>query len=129
MKKILIIDDNPTISKIIEKTIIESEELKNKVSLDIASDGFDGLIKTHKINPDLIFIDYDMSYLNGFQITQLIKNNTNYDNTKIIFFSTQNNLFDRMYGYMSGATEYLSKNDLRINTLKSTILKYLFLDE
>lgn len=125
-KKILIIDDSPTIFGIIEQIILSEPEFKNQIDILRAVDGFDGLIKVASENPDLIFMDYDMPYLNGFQTTSLIKNNPDFIETPIIFFSGKYSVFDKVYGQMLGAEEYLSKDSLKKDSLKDIIKKYIF---
>ena len=57
--KILVVDDNPTILKLICKS------LENCGELTTATDGADALMKALELKPDLIISDYSMPMMDG----------------------------------------------------------------
>ena len=68
MKKILIIDDDPGIVKVIQYRLI-------KLGYEVltAVDGKEGLQKAMDIKPDLVLLDYFMPSLNGDEVCKHIK--------------------------------------------------------
>ncbi len=65
--KILVVDDNPTILKLICKTLEKAGELIT------ATDGADALMKAIEIAPDLIISDYSMPVMDGRQALTAIR--------------------------------------------------------
>ena len=90
MKKILVIDDSPTIYGVIEQIVVNNPVLKEQVQVSFSSNGFDGLVKISETHPDLIFIDSEMPDLNGFQTITLIRNNDTCIDTPNVFLSKAN---------------------------------------
>lgn len=66
-KRILIVEDNPTVS-IFYKAAIESWGLN--VQIETANDGFQGLVKIGRSNPDLLITDIYMPGMDGLQMIQ-----------------------------------------------------------
>jgi twitching motility two-component system response regulator PilH len=69
MKKILIVNDSPTISQALAKEL--SAQLEAQISY--ATDGTQAVALAKEELPDLIFMDIVMRGLNGFQATKAIK--------------------------------------------------------
>ena len=70
MKKILIIEDDNLIIKILEFIL-----KKEGYHIEIAKDGNDGIDKIGTILPDLIITDVMMPYKSGLEITAFAKKN------------------------------------------------------
>ena len=68
MKKILIIDDDPGIIKVVEFRLV-----KMGYEVLIAVNGKEGLQRTMEINPDLVLLDFTMPFLNGDEVCKRIK--------------------------------------------------------
>jgi FOG: cheY-like receiver len=128
MKKILVIDDSPTIYGVIEQIIVNNPVLKEQVQVSFSSNGFDGLVKISEIHPDLIFIDSEMPELNGFQTITLIRNNDACIDTPIVYLSEDDSLFTKVYSQMYGANVFLSKANLKKEQIQNIIHNHLFLE-
>ncbi len=102
--KVMIIDDSKTIRR-------TAETLLKKVGCEVitATDGFEALAKIADQHPDIIFVDIMMPRLDGYQTTQLIKNNKVFRKTPVIMLSSKDGLFDRARGRIVGSEEYLTK--------------------
>lgn len=124
MKKILIVDDSVIIYKLFEKIINDTPEFKKSVSISMANDGFEALVKIAQYKPDLIFMDYQMPLLNGFQTLYLIKQNKDFKNIPVIFLTAQYSIFDRTYGELLGADDYISKSNLHQDSFKNIVREY-----
>ena len=67
MKKALVIDDDESVSRLIEKLLIEKETL-----VDIAYDGRAGIMKIKEKYYDIIFLDVIMPGLGGKQVLGIL---------------------------------------------------------
>lgn len=125
MKRILVIDDNKIVYEHIKKIINENSELKYKVEIKRSENGFEGLVEIAQNKPDLIFMDFEMIYLNGYETTAIIKQSDDYRDIPIVFFSGKESPFDKMQGLMLGANDYLHKAQLPIEVIVGTIKRNL----
>lgn len=104
MKKILIIDDEELIVKVL---LIRLENSGYKV--DYAYDGKEGLEKIEKFNPDLAIIDVGLPKIDGNTICEIIKNSNKTKNVKVIMLTAKKLVGDMEKAFESGADAYLSK--------------------
>lgn len=103
MKKILVVDDNAEIRKLIKLIL----GLQYKVSeADSASEA---AIKLSEVHPDLILLDIMMPGINGLDWCRLIRKWSQYNNVKIIMVSALDQSNDIAEGLESGANGYISK--------------------
>ena len=128
MKTILIIDDSPTVFGIIEQIILDNDDFKQNVKVILAKDGLEGLLKINDANPNLVFIDYDMPYLSGFQVLNLIRNNDDYLYTPIVFLGNGDNIFDKSYCSMFDVSDYLAKDIIKKEQIINLIQKHIILN-
>ena len=100
--KILIIEDEYNLADAI------SSMLKSKkYSVDIKTDGEEGLEEALTDIYDLIILDVMLPHKNGFDILkELRKENIN---SKIIMLTARNTIDDKMIGFNNGADDYLTK--------------------
>ena len=102
--KIMVIDDSNTIRK-------SAEMFLTKAGYQVVciEDGFEALTRINEEDPDLVFIDVLMPKIDGLQACQVIKRNSKFKNTPVIFLSSKDSQFDKARGFMMGATDYLTK--------------------
>ncbi len=67
--RILIIDDD---SKLLD-TLVEALTWDQRYTVEVARDGYDGLIKVGTSRPHLLILDLHMPGLDGFQVCQKVK--------------------------------------------------------
>jgi len=111
-KKILVVDDDPSIVAAVEAV------LKGK-SYDVitASDGEEGLRKVMEEKPDLIILDVIMPGKHGFQICSELKNDPKYhawSNIPVLMLTVYPDERERMHlsmreGMMTEAEDYIQK--------------------
>lgn len=65
-----------------------TSRLKNKVKLQLASNGFEGLITLGKSKPDLLITDLKMPGMDGFEMINHLQKNEEFSDLKIIVFSS-----------------------------------------
>lgn len=103
-RAILVIDDSPTIQKIVSITL---EQQGYRVL--IASDGMQAMAKLNETVPHLIFLDIDLPHMDGYQVCKIIKGNGLTRDIPVIMFSGRDGFFDKVRGRMAGATDYITK--------------------
>ena len=104
MKKILIVDDEPNIVMALEYAL-----KKNNFEVFIARDGEEAIHITKEKEPDLVVLDIMMPKVDGFEVLNFIKNDSDLKQTKVIFLSAKNKERDIQKGLDEGANAYLTK--------------------
>ena len=100
--KILIIEDEYNLADAI------SSMLKSKkYSVDIKTDGEEGLEEALTDIYDLIILDVMLPHKNGFDILKELKEEK--INSKILMLTAKNTIDDKMIGFNNGADDYLTK--------------------
>lgn len=111
MAKILIIDDDKSILRLLEFTL---QRVGHTVETCI--DGLEGLSHAEAHQPDLIVVDVMMPDMNGYEFCRHARAKPVLVDTPIIMFSARFQSIDKQTALQSGATDYLSKttspNDL-----------------
>ncbi|MEQ8751990.1 MAG: response regulator [Coleofasciculus sp. G1-WW12-02] len=104
MAKILAVDDDITVQIILQE-LLESEG--HEVLL--AEDGEAALLKTKKLQPDLIICDWMMPKLDGLEVCRRIKADPQLATIFLILLTIREHVADRVQGLDSGADDFLSK--------------------
>jgi DNA-binding response OmpR family regulator len=103
-KKILIVDDELSILVPL-KFLLE----KNSFSVELAQSGKDALDLIAQSKPDLILLDIMLPDLDGFEIFQMIRQNPEWDDIKVIYLSAKNRDVDIAKGLNLGVDAYVTK--------------------
>jgi twitching motility two-component system response regulator PilG len=101
---VVVIDDSPTIRKIMELTLQRMD-----LRVVSAASGVAGLAAVAEHNPVLIFLDIVLPSVNGYQLCQVIKRNPRYQHIPVIMLSGKDGIFDKMRGRLAGANDYITK--------------------
>ena len=101
MKKILIIEDDIDISRLIEFNLID-----NHYSVTTCLDGKRGLELALKENFSLIILDLTLPNLNGIEVCKNIRRRKQ---TPIIMLTGRSNEIDKILGLELGADDYMTK--------------------
>ena len=105
MKKILIVEDQPDIRKLIRMTL-EFEDYE----IHEAADGAFGLRMASAIGPDLMLLDVMMpGELDGYQVCARIKKNAALKHTQVVLLTARGQQSDLEEGRKAGANAYLVK--------------------
>ena len=105
MKRILIVEDQPDIRKLIRMTL-EFEDYE----IHEASDGAFGLRMAGAVRPDVMLLDVMMpGELDGLQVCQRIKSDAALRGIKVVLLTARGQVRDREAGQAAGADEYLVK--------------------
>jgi DNA-binding response OmpR family regulator len=105
MKRVLIVEDQPDIRKLIRMTLeFEAYEIHE------ACDGLQGLRLASTLKPDLMLLDIMMpGELDGLQVCQRIKADADLAGVRIVLLTARGQARDREAGGHAGADEYLVK--------------------
>ncbi|HKS69132.1 MAG TPA: response regulator [Ktedonobacterales bacterium] len=104
-KKVLVIDDNPTIVELIRHAV----GLQGKYQVVVAYDGVQGLERFHEEQPDCVIVDVKMPKMDGYQVVRCIRGDQASANTPLIILSAMLEDDDKLTGLLSGVDEYLAK--------------------
>lgn len=118
--RILLVEDN-LINQKIEILILNDIGVSN---IDIACNGNEAVILSNLNDYSLILLDIGLPGINGFKVSQYIRNNTKNHNTPIIAISayTKDDIEDKCY--ISGINYILSK-PINLDVLREAVLKWI----
>ena len=100
---ILLIDDEPEILEMIERSLVEDFKVLK------ATNGMDGLELVRKELPDLVVCDVMMPKLDGIGFLNLMKNDKTLAHIPVIMLTAKFAEEDQMTAFDSGADAYLTK--------------------
>ncbi len=105
MKRVLIVEDQPDIRKLIRMTLeFEAYEIHE------AADGAFGLNLARATKPDIVLLDVMMpGELDGLQVCHRLKNDPATRHIKVVLLTARGQARDREAGQQAGADEYLVK--------------------
>lgn len=105
MKKILIVEDQPDIRRLIRMTLeFENWEIHE------ASDALDGWEMARELQPDVMLLDVMMpGELDGLDLCRAMKATPKLLGVPVIILSARGSSADREAGLAAGATQYLVK--------------------
>lgn len=110
---ILIIEDNTEVAR------YTASCLGSQYRVIFATNGIDGIAQAYAVVPDLVISDVMMPGKDGFEVTQVLKEDQRTSHIPIILLTARSEVQDRLEGIRRGADVYLSKpfleEELRIH--------------
>jgi two-component system, OmpR family, alkaline phosphatase synthesis response regulator PhoP len=106
-KKILIVDDEAHIRRLLERTLMDFED--DGVELLIAENGEEALNIIQEEYPDLVFLDVMMPKVNGYDVCKAVKNQPGFDDVYIVMLTAKGQEMDKEQGQSVGANVYMTK--------------------
>ena len=105
MAKILVIDDDKDILRLLEFTL-------KRTGHDIitANNGEAGLTQTRENSPDLVVCDVMMPIVTGYEFCRQVRADPKFKDIPIIIFSARFQPIDKQTALDAGATDYLPKS-------------------
>lgn len=104
MKKILLVDDDLTLRKILQNSL----EQRGYQVISVGS-GKDALASFSQDVPDLVVSDVSMPEMDGFEFCRQLRSQPSGKLIPFIFLSAKGELDDRVQGHTIGADNYLTK--------------------
>jgi CheY-like chemotaxis protein len=106
MKKILIVEDDPLMSRVYCTTF----KIKG-YEVEAAKDGEEGVAKALSFQPDMVVLDVMMPKKNGFEVLDELKSDPSTRNIPIIMLTNLAGEKDMESALSRGAMKYLIKSD------------------
>jgi len=102
--EILIVDDEPNIVELI-KSILEFEDY----TIRVAYNGVQAIQEVEKKQPDLIILDIMMPEMDGYEVSEKLKQNEQFKDIPIVMLTAKGKTSDMQKGYLTGVEGYISK--------------------
>ncbi len=119
LTRLLVVEDN-----LINRTIILEQFKEFPLEIDVASNGFEAVIKTGQERYDIIFMDLQMPVLDGFEATEEIRKYYNKDELPILALSAATFTDDVELAAKVGINDHLSK-PFELYNLYAAFLRWL----
>jgi DNA-binding response OmpR family regulator len=100
-KKVLLIDDDPDLGKLVELILKPLDLTVHQSYL-----GEDGLKEAYTIHPDLIILDINMPGMDGFEVCSRLRELSNFP---ILMLTARIHENDMLHGFNVGADDFLEK--------------------
>lgn len=115
--KIISVDDSPTMLKEITR-LLEDENFFVVTIIDPLK----AVMSIVRHKPDLILLDLNMAGIDGYELCRLIRNNSMFKETPIIFVTGSKGIIDKIKARLVGASGYLTKPFSRSELLKMVFM-------
>lgn len=100
-KKILLIDDDPELGRLVDAILRPLE-----VTLYQAYSGNEGLHKAYEIHPDLVILDIMMPGMDGFDVCTHLREVAS---VPVLMLTARTNESDILHGFSAGADDFIRK--------------------
>ena len=107
MPKILIVDDDPCIRRLLKQVLEELED--EGVELVTADNGVTALDIIRRETPEVVFLDVMMPKMNGFDVCNAVKNELAIKDSCVILLTVKGQKVDKQRGRDVGADIYMTK--------------------
>lgn len=101
---ILVIEDDPLVSRTIERCLRQSE-----YHVQVVNTGVAGLKAARRKIPDLVLLDVMMPGMDGYTVCKEMREDALLKDVPIIFLTAKNKVEDKIIGLSVGADDYLGK--------------------
>jgi DNA-binding response OmpR family regulator len=101
---ILVIDDSPTILKVVELVLT-----KAGYRVRTAPDGEDGIKKAMEERPSLILLDFVMPRLNGYQVCRALGDSVDLKDVPVVLMSAKGDQVGERFVKVMGIVDYITK--------------------
>lgn len=102
--RVLVVDDEPDLIKVLEFGLKASG-----YTVEVASDGQEGLKKAREIKPDVILLDLMLPKLDGYKVCRLLKFDDRFKHIPIIILSARTQEGDQALALEMGANRFVTK--------------------
>ena len=118
---IFIVEDEPAYTRLIEKTLISGGFRK----IFIFHSGEDCLKEIMNLKPDIVFLDYELTGINGIEVMQKMKELNS--NAEFIFLSGQTSVKVAVEALKQGAFDYIIKDEATRHNVIHLISKVILI--
>lgn len=103
-KRILLVDDEPDILEFLSYTL-----RREGFEVETATNGNEGLRKTHEFKPHLILLDVMMPGMDGIEVCEKIRSEPDLDRVIICFLTARSEDYSQVAGLEAGGDDYIIK--------------------
>lgn len=103
-EKILVIDDSPTILKVVQLVLT-----KAGFSVSTAADGEAGVAAARERRPDLILLDFVMPKMNGYQVCRALAEDEALRDVPVVLMSAKGDQVGERFVKVMGIVDYITK--------------------
>jgi DNA-binding response OmpR family regulator len=104
MTKILVVDDDPQVTAMLEKLLtLEGFETTS------VTDSAQAMQVATSTNPDFFILDLMMPQPNGFEVTRMLRADPNFEKTPILIITASDDADSKAIAYVAGADDYITK--------------------
>jgi DNA-binding response OmpR family regulator len=103
-QSILVIDDSPTILKVVELVLT-----KAGYRVRTATDGEDGIKQAMDEKPSLILLDFVMPRLNGYQVCRALGDSVDLKDVPVVLMSAKGDQVGERFVKVMGIVDYITK--------------------
>lgn len=105
MTKVLIIDDSPTVLKIMSTSLFAQG-----FAVKTAASGTEGLEAAREQMPDVIVLDIHLPDINGLDVLQKLKEHPDLKDAPVLLLTGQDDMTNAQKGMELGASGFLGKH-------------------
>jgi two-component system, chemotaxis family, chemotaxis protein CheY len=105
MKRILVVDDSPTIRRMVIATLRKLED----VEFDEANNGLEAIERLTFAPVSLVVLDLNMPDIHGLEVIEFVRSHNKYGATPICVLTTRGDEASREQVMAAGANLYLTK--------------------
>ncbi len=103
-EKILVIDDSPTILKVVQLVLT-----KAGFQVQTAADGEAGVAAAREARPDLILLDFVMPKMNGYQVCRALADDDDLRDIPVVLMSAKGDQVGERFVKVMGIVDYITK--------------------
>lgn len=118
-KKILVVDDNPNIVKLLEYRL-----KANEYEVITAHDGEEALDKVRQMKPDLMILDVVIPKIDGYKVLSILRADEQYKDIPVVMLTAHGQAKDVEKGLELGAVSYITKPfkpDVLLGVIKGAV--------
>jgi DNA-binding response OmpR family regulator len=103
-ERVLVIDDSPTILRVVQLTLSKAD-----YEVIVASDGEQGIALARAAPPDVILLDFVMPRMNGYQVCRTLAETSELRDVPVILMSAKGDQVGERFVRMLGIVDYITK--------------------
>ena len=106
MNQILIVDDSPTIRRMVKTSLAH---IAPDVEFVEAASGLEGIERLALNNIELMVLDLNMPDMHGLEVLGFVRSHRRYNHVPVIVLTTRGDEASRTAALQAGATAYMTK--------------------
>lgn len=107
MPKILIVDDEPHIRRLLQETLEDFED--QGVLILFAQNGVEAVEMIVREKPEVVYLDIMMPLMNGYEVCNKVRNELQMHEMKVVMLTAKGQIFDKKKGLDLGVDLYITK--------------------